>query len=382
MKTTTLSLIACCLLASVCWAQSPLAAPYEGVLVLSNGNAMRGRITQEGEYYSLAINEDSVVRLPAERVAFACKSIEEAYLRQKAKVGTTTVADHVELANWCLDLQLWEEAAYHHAIAVRSGPNQTDVIRLDRRFQIKLDEKANPDKIEQVQYAMPVTKPDVSLESTDFEEPDPSLSPQVVRYYTSTIQPIMLNGCAASRCHAENSENAFRLVEFENVRSIPRRMTVRNMNSALAYIDYERAQNSPLLTKSATRHGDGTAPNLSPEQLRAIQAWVFAAARGPRPMKATATPTIMPASFDAPAEMPKALQQPKETGRRPSESIPVNPIFGGNANVSKGGREMPYRSIPKKGVTPKEKPEVKDEFDPELFNRQFHPNRQEPLFQE
>ncbi|MBA2117277.1 hypothetical protein [Bremerella alba] len=382
MKNISLTLALVLTFVSVLCAQPPNTAPYQGVLVLTNGNAMQGQITQEGEFYSLAINEDSVIRLPAERVAFASKSIEEAYLRQKAQVGTTTLSDHVELANWCLGLELWEEAAYHHAIALRSGPDHPEVIRLGRLYQVKLNERNNLGKVETVQYSLPVTQPERMLDEVENDQPDPSLSPQVVRYYTSTIQPIMLNSCAASRCHAENSENAFRLVEFENVRSIPQRMTVRNMNAALHFIDYEQAQKSQLLVKSSTRHGDGNAPNLSPEQLRAIQAWVYAASRGPRPQRNHIDSSIVPASFNAPSSVPKALADPGPAMSKPLPSTPPNPIFGGNANAAMGGRERPYRSPPQKGVPEKVKPETRDEFDPELFNRKFHSNREEPLFPE
>ncbi|MEW4561353.1 hypothetical protein AB1K70_02435 [Bremerella sp. JC770] len=382
MKNTILTLALVFSSVAALWGQAPITAPYEGVLVLTNGNAMRGRITQEGEYYSLAINDDSIVRMPAERVAFACKSLEEAYLRQKASVGTTTLSHHVQLANWCLSLQLWEEAAYHHAIAMRSGPNHPEVVRLDRLYQVKVNERNNQGQVETVQYSLPVTQPQEMLNEVESDQPDPSLPPQILRYYTSTVQPIMLNSCAASRCHAENSENAFRLVEFENVRSIPQRMTVRNMNAALDFIDYQQPHKSPLLVKSATRHGDGNAPNLTPTQLRAIQAWVYASAQGIKPTRNRVDNSIVPASFDAPASMPKALADPGPAMSKPLPTSRSNPIFGGNANESMGGRERPYRSIPQKGVIPNEKPEVRDEFDPELFNRKFHPNREEPLFQE
>ncbi|QDU76453.1 hypothetical protein Pan97_35030 [Bremerella volcania] len=383
MKNTILTLALVFSLVTALWGQSPITAPYEGVLVLTNGNAMRGRITLEGEYYSLAINEDSVIRMPVERVAFASRTLEEAYLRQKARVGTTTLSHHVELANWCLGLELWEEAAYHHAIALRSGPDHPDVIRLDRLYQVKVHERNNGGKVETVQYSLPVTHPPAIPEELPSDQPDPSLSPQIVRYYTTTVQPIMLNSCAASRCHAENSENSFRLVEFENVRSIPQRMTVRNMNAALDFIEYDQPQKSPLLVKSATRHGDGNAPNLSPQQLGAIQAWVFAAAQGVKPQRNRVESSIVPASFDAPANVPKALADPGPAMSKPLPTTPANSIFGGNANASMGGgRERPYRSIPQKGVSRKEKPEVRDEFDPELFNRKFHPNREEPLFPE
>ncbi|MEW4456116.1 hypothetical protein AB1L30_25855 [Bremerella sp. JC817] len=363
--------------------QEPLAAPYEGVLVLNNGNAMRGLITQEGEFYSLAINEDSIIRLPAERVAFACKSMEEAYLRQKARVGTTALRHHVELANWCLGLDMWEEATYHHEIALRSGPNHPDVVRLDRRYQVKLEERQNPNKVEQVHFTQPVARPEVDMhveQASASEEMEPTLSPDVVRYYTSTVQPILLNSCSASLCHASNSENEFKLVQFENVRSIPRRMTIRNMNAVLDYINYDQPLQSKMVTHSSSRHGDGQSPNLSPEQFTSIRNWVVAVSRGPRPTRTAIDSSVMPASFNAPAETPKALMQPNQTPVKPLPSAPVNPIFGGNANASQGGLQRPFRSMPQKGAPVKEAPEVRDEFDPELFNRKYHPNREEQLF--
>ncbi|PQO38196.1 hypothetical protein [Blastopirellula marina] len=369
--------------------QTPLAAPYEGVLVLTNGNAMKGRITHEGEFYVLAINENSVIRMPAERVSFACKTMEEAYLRQKASVGTTTLRDHVELANWCLNLEMWDEATYHYTIALRSGPNDPDVIRLDRRYQVKLEERNNPQMVKPVHFTQPVP----ATESRDMEMPqpvsdehDPALSPKVIQYYASTVQPIMLNSCAVSACHNVNADNGFRIVQFENVRMMPRRLTIRNMNTSVDFVDFANPTKSKLLLKSAERHGEGGLPNLSPEQITAIQAWVVGVARSGKPVRRPAESGVMPVSYNAPVEgemgtenvnVPVALQ-----GVGSANAPSMNPIFGGSIGTSSSTAPRPFRSMPQKGAELPEMPKVRDEFDPELFNRQFHPNYQAPLFPE
>ncbi|MBI1246382.1 hypothetical protein GC197_00890 [bacterium] len=384
MKTLSLLPIVVLLATCAAWAQDPLAAPYEGILVLTNGNAMRGRITQEGEYYSLAINQDSIVRLPAERVAFACRTLAEAYQKQRTRIGTTTLHDHVVLANWCLDVGLWKEASYHHAIAVRSGPDDRDVVLLDRRYQIQFEKRIHPNQVEQASYQqpalpMPVDNP---VEEPDDSEDEPLLPPDVIRYYTNTVQPIMLNGCAASRCHAPGVENRFQLTQFGGVRSMPRRITLKNIHGVLDFVDYEKPSQSVLLTKASTRHGDGSSPNLSPGQFQAIRNWVFAVSQTTPRKLATESSSVVPASFQVPVQTPKALQQPGSQAESLPATPPANSIFGGNANASLGGIRKPFREMPQKGIPQEEAPKVRDEFDPELFNRRFHPDRQVPLFPE
>ncbi|PQO42248.1 hypothetical protein [Blastopirellula marina] len=350
--------------------------------MLTNGNAMQGRITHEGEYYVLAINDNSVIRMPAARVAFACKSMEEAYLRQRARVGTATLRDHIELANWCLGLDLWEEATYHHTIAMRSGPNDPAVIRLDRRYQVKQEERSTPPELRRVEFTQPVP-PSVPELVEDPVAPEASVSPQLMQYYASTIQPIMLNGCSVSACHSQTAENGFHLVQFENIRSIPRRLTIKNMNSALPFIDFADPGHSKLLIKSATPHGEGAGPSLSREQISAIQAWVYGVSREQDPVGRKQVANVMPVSFDAPAtsqaeELPVAFK-----GLTPPAKPATNPFFSdGGANVGASGIARPIRSMPQKGAPIPEPPKVRDEFDPELFNRQHHPNRQVQLFPE
>ncbi|RCS54588.1 hypothetical protein DTL42_05500 [Bremerella cremea] len=347
---------------------------------------MKGKITHEGEFYVLAINENSVIRMPAERVSFASKTMEEAYLRQKATIGTTTLRDHVELANWCLSLDMWDEATYHHVIAMRSGPNDPDVIRLDRRYQAKLEERNHPAGVKPVQFTQPLPLPehrDTDMPLVGEEEHDLALSPRVVQYYASTVQPIMLNSCSASACHSVKADNGFQIVEFENIRAMPRRLTMKNMKAAIDYVDYANPNQSKLLTKSVERHGEGGRPNLSPEQISAIQAWVVGVSRSVQPSRKVADSGVMPVSFNAPIEpaaskeMPAALQ-----GISATTPPAANSFFEANANDGASAIPRPFRSRPQKGVELPEMPKVRDEFDPQLFNRQYHPKYQPPLFPE
>ena len=95
---------------------------------------------------------------------------------------------------------------------------------------------------------------------------------------------------------------------------------------------------------------------------------------GVRPVSYNAPPED---GVDASQELPVALQ-----GTNSSPPPTMNPLFGGNANAGASAIPRPFRSMPQKGADLPEMPKVRDEFDPELFNRQFHPNRQAPLFPE
>lgn len=367
------------ILAPALWGQTPLAAPYQGVLILKNGSAMQGKITHEGEYFVLAINENSLVRLPAERVDFACRTLEEAYLRQKAKLGTTTLESHVQLANWCLNLDLWEEATYHHAIALRSGPDHPAVARLDRRYAVKKAEREKPAEIAQVGFTQPLPEPKPATPAVPADEADPIVPAQAVHYFTTNVQPLLLNSCATSRCHAESAETSFRLVQFDDVRSIPRRMTLRNMNAALEFVDYDNLWQSPLLVKAGTRHGGQSTQQLSATQLRALQKWVATVGQTGYRRPSAAVSPVRPVAYETPITSPEeptvsGLSETDATGSVPS-------IFGGNANRLLPGPPRPLRTPPKRAEV-EEAPEVRDEMDPEIFNRRYHSQRQAPVFPE
>ncbi len=80
----------------------PLAvAPQPGLVLLRNGQVMSGKITQAGNFYYVTL-PGGEIRLPAEQVELACRNLTEGYERKRAGIDPEKLADHLDLAIWCL----------------------------------------------------------------------------------------------------------------------------------------------------------------------------------------------------------------------------------------------------------------------------------------
>jgi len=356
-------------LASTLFAQISPLAPFDGVLLLKNGNTLSGRITQEGEVFTLAMGQKSTIRMPADRVEFACRSMEQAYLKYRALVGTTTVRHHVELANWCLDQQLSSYGNFHLEMAVQSDPNSVVVTQLVRRYEAH--RKKNANSVRKASYEMPVVPPQPEPSIPQAVDLASQLPNSLIYHFTRRVQPLLLNNCALSNCHSEVSSNSFRLVKFDSVRSIPRRMTLKNMNASLEFVNFQQLANSELVLKASTEHGGvhGHRSKLPPEQVAAIYAWVRGC--GSSMPRGLVPSTVVPATFNKPLET-----QPTSGSKSPK----FQSVFPGNANMGLPGAPRPFRSVPSRPVA--KQPTKNDPFDPEVFNDRYHPDREQSVFRE
>jgi hypothetical protein len=183
------------------------------------------------------------------------------------------------------------------------------------------------------------------------------LSEQAVLHFTQKVQPTLVNRCASNACHGTRSGQQFQVARPARGQPMPYRMTVRNLQSALAFVDHEQPARSPLVAIPRVAHGGLGVPVFGQRevaQYEQLLAWVqmvakqtaSTAARSDQAApSATAPPEFLPAGYAAPlSEEPAgddAPAVPSDPGASASEAAPSEPV---------GAR---------------------DPFDPEVFNRQF-----------
>jgi hypothetical protein len=335
----------CCVATSVPWAAEPFQpAPQEGVLLLANGQILRGKITHGGDHYYVAL-DDGEIRLKASEVEIFCRTIEDGYERKRLGMLIGDADEHLDLAQWCIQHKLFGCAARELGEAMRLEPNHPKIAVLERRLQLAMNEQDVP------QEAPPPGKP--SLSNDELDRMVRGMPDGTVEAFSHTIQPMLLNNCTTSGCHGPGSTTSFSLLRIPLGRTPSRRLTQRNLHAALAQINTSAPSQSLLLAMSVREHGGArTAVFTSREvlQYRQLVAWVYRVSRAALPAEAQAP---LATSLERRAE-PLLQSMPPPLG--PPSAPPAV-----TTTVVEKKQAPDHRYVPI------------DPFDPEAFNRQSAP---------
>ncbi len=360
-------------------AQIVPVAGQDGVLLLHSGQTFEGKISLvEGIYYvRLAKGE---IRVKASDVEFVCRDLEEGYQRKRAALSQNTVQNHLMLADWCLQHGLFVQASQELGEAKAREPNNPKVHLLEQRMKLA---NYRPSAIK------PVAKKPADIPTReDLDRMIRGMPPKAVETFANSIQPLLLNNCTNAGCHGAQSDAKYHLLRLPASRVPSRRLTQRNLNATLEFIDHNNPDESPLLTVPTQPHGKAmvavfAGQNDQVAQYKALRAWVYQVTRNeapaPTPMGAPATgePGLLPSPFPAlqpprpetvppqPAAQPPAMKKPP----RPS------PADASRLKAAKAAAQTREPSPPKRGASPPQAAPA-DPFDPSAFNRRYFPDEQ------
>jgi hypothetical protein len=259
-------------LASAAASETFSFAPRDGLLVLRNGFVLKGRITPLGDSYLVSFGEGGEARLPRAEVEFECGDLDEAYLIKRDRLESDDAKSHLQLADWCLRHGLLARAADQLLTVRIQGSTPPTLVALERRLE-SLAQLANLPPAPAELSPSPKT---VSVAAKhDAQEPD--VPGHLLQQFTVSVQPILLNRCAAHACHGSGGSNAYRLVRPSLGQSPTSRLTRRNLLASLAYIDRQNPNASRLLTMAQQPHGGASSTGQferTSNQLNAVASWV------------------------------------------------------------------------------------------------------------
>jgi hypothetical protein len=339
----------------VAWlAVSPIAtasdalvfAPRDGVLVLRNGRTLHGRITPLGESYLVTIGDGGEVCIPRTEVDFDCGSLEEGYLIKRDWLESDDAAAHLALANWCLQHGLLARAADQLLVASMQAPDHPRLKLLERQLAARV---SPPSQHKVVSYTPAVTPAPADA---------PDIEPFLVQQFTTTVQTILFNRCASFACHGGGS-SAYRLIRPGSGQVATSRLTQRNLQATLAYIDRSQPESSRLLTMAQQPHGRVATAifhEKTGNQLALLTGWVRRlgksfpepAAQSPEPAPPADRQTVRIPPVGAEDEV--AMPPSAAARNRAAQPAPGNPV-----RRTSSGSEDPA-----------------DPFDPAVFNRRSH----------
>jgi len=357
-----------------------------GVLVLRNGETLQGQISLVGDKYIVAVDGGELF-VRASEVDACAGSYEALYQDRRARTAPDDVVAHLQLALWCKQHGLANRAAEELAAAKALDPRHPMLPLTERRLQT-----APPEAGAVPPPQRPAVRP---VETDDLEALVRGMPPGTVETFAQTVQPLLVNRCAAAGCHGPGAPEPMRLERIPPSRMAVRRLTQQNLRTVLRWIDRNDPAASPLLTAPLRAHGPGRSPVFTdPEvaQYRQLVAWVARVTQGSSPGGTTPTATSggEPPMARNPGLLPTAAALQLEslgggtaahaqglTGQ--SEGQPDGPPTPPQAAVSPGPQNGPDaddpltpRPVLRRG-NPLPQLSPRDPFDPETFNRQFAP---------
>lgn len=339
------------------------AEPPKAVL-LRNGEVFQGQIQTNGAEVRILLSHGEV-RFRASDVEYTAATVRELYLRRQTTLLPGDARERLRLAQWCIRQGLFEDAAAEIEAARVIDPRNPAVDLMARRLELGRQPLAAA--------RAPVA---VTRSSTGLEELDRlvrGLPEKSVEAFTQRVQPTIMNTCATPACHGAQSDSKLQLLRAGGGRPASRRLTQRNLQALLPWVDQQDPAASQLLKYASTVHAAGKAPPMAREstQYRRLVEWVY--------QMAHAEDRLPAASPDA-EHLAEPGKVPPATGREVRLAGGTEPVDAGkvhrqgvvHAAWPSEGSAQPSQSAASAAAAPDDKaPAGSDPFDPEIFNRRY-----------
>ena len=381
--------LTCCgLLADLAQSEESATTRKAGVLLLEGNRVVLGRITPQGDTYSVEQSAGTLV-VSRQQVSFVGADLNEVYVHLQDSLPKPSAAnDHVELARWCVGYRLLPEARFELQAALEVDPSRDDIRRnlnqLDSLLKRPVTTEAKPVKSETPAQRMAKL---TGMTGNDVESLG-GLSRAAGQEFTRRIQPMLMHNCTASACHAAASDQTLKLSLVRQGTSLLRSTTEKNLLALLPYIDREDPKSGKLWKLLKTNHGaKGSSIFLGTkgqEQLTAFQDWLLA-------LEETDVDEPRAAKTRSAAQVPKTAQSGEQKPRyRKGEHAPPVAREESEEPAPEGAVTKPRTSSKIKvaatktapapapdtesivSENPPELPEAvaEDPFNPDEFNRQ------------
>ncbi len=292
-------------------------------------------------------------------------SLPDAYAYLRARTNLDDADERLRLANWCRLNGLREQALAEIRAAVDLRPDHAETRRLLQHLQ-----QSEPAPVKRELPLASVNEPQTE------QTPPVELTTESLGLFATRVQPILMNTCA--RCHATGRGGKFRLIQAYEGGLVNRRTLERNLASVLAEINLDRPESSRLLSKAVSDHAHtGQAPLKDRKEApyRTLESWVKLTVANNPHLRNALPPTASTKGRTTPAhpmaEPPSSAAEPRTAwgadarpAVRPDSSSPTVPSQA----------PVPVSSSAPAPPPPPSPPGPADPYDPELFNRQMHPD--------
>ncbi|QDU29812.1 hypothetical protein ETAA8_49270 [Anatilimnocola aggregata] len=332
-------------------------SPQAGLLVLRNGQVMRGEITRVGDHYIVTIGVGGEVKIAASEVEVESPDLEAAYDWKLRRLSGDGAKPHLDLAEWCLRHHLHRRCAEQLSLALANDPKNPRIEQIDRRLQSALNAPAPPKPTASSAAMVGPEQLDTMLRE---------LPKGTLERFTTIVQPMLNNRCATNQCHGGTSTNEFRLLRPPAGIGSPQRFTHRNLHAVLQFVNRDDPANSLILTKPQEPHGgasDAVFDLKSKSQLHELTVWVEQLAHRKEQLVLPSTIDARSAQLSTPL---RAVPGNEAGATAATGNLPADQ----SADAKLAGNHLQKPTLPASTSSPdNDRWQPRDPFDPEIFNR-------------
>lgn len=335
-------------------AGQPVAGWRHEHVILKSGSVFSGIVERTGNVTTVRTDNGAVVRLNHDEIDFVADSLDYAASRLANRILDDPVR-HAKLAHWCLNYGALAGARRQIDWLIRHGGDPGDIGNLQSLLDRAQAERDLALTVPSVDAGMPAplqlsaTSRTRKLPSSvpglatraELRQAVESLSRESRKYFTSQIQNRVVAGCAAARCHGDNS-TSMRLWGSTGGHGLDSTSAQRNLHAILQQINRRYPESSPFLRYLSLPHGGRTEPVFTPDsrEWALIRDWILSTRRDSPADRELPDTRIVQASWDYPLSREAA-------GSRPPQPVdllqPLQP----------------------------ESTATNDPFDPQAFNRKY-----------
>jgi hypothetical protein len=225
------------------------AAPTEKLVVLRNGEVLRGVVERTETHYRIE-RAGGEIKVKIADVECCCVSLDDAYANKRDSIEPGELDGLLGLADWCLRQGLEDRAAACLDDARELDARHPKLAVLTRRLEMK-QAPARPRAAGKGRA--------LGVSNDELDRLVRGLPKGALESFTRSVQPILLNNCTAAGCHGPGSGNPFSLLRPPPKSGGSRRVTQRNLHATLTLVDRDKPDRSRLLTVPRRPHGTAVA---------------------------------------------------------------------------------------------------------------------------
>ena len=343
-------------------------SPKQPCVLLRNDNVVFGKAAQEGDFVIIRRGDGSQIRIGRKEVLCWAESVRDLYTYRIDHRVNGSASAHASDARWCLRHSLLNEAAAEITALRKIDPTSRQAEMLARQLagaRAGRSEIANQNVADQnmddfqvePRLAASVAVDDSPLKLVDHESPAYSIDIRMLHYFTSDVQPILMNRCGS--CHSHDSARRWTILKPPRGVRTSARMSRENYVSTTAYVEKTNPEESELLRFALSPHGGVDAP-LGPRNALAIEAlrrWV----------------RLVADKTHRENDQSDFAGSSKQTAGVAPASDPVGPSTWPNGPADQTNENVaPVSKSESNDGQLQRLPQVSNPFDPEIFNRKFH----------
>ncbi|MHC5541520.1 hypothetical protein ACYOEI_25140, partial [Singulisphaera rosea] len=282
------------------------------VLLLTNGTVVQGTISEDPKAYYLHANGGKIP-YPKGRVEQSFKTLEDTYQYKLDRLPQRDTDEAMKLARWCLVNKLIPQAKVQLKVVLNQSPNHREAAQMLEK--IEGVEYRGTDRDTGVMQASGEAvegrddKLDPAVLGRAAREMGVSTLPQIrglttaqavkrMQEFRGVVHEILQKRCA--RCHDEQYQGEFRLVEIKTRRDMSADTLRANLDATLRLIDFQEPAKSELLSSTIRPHGPNSnkRPIFSGSNDRSYQILAAWAGRLRPTQSAGSTQPVRPANRD------------------------------------------------------------------------------------